>query len=122
MKPMFLPGVENNPEPGPYYESLQTVRASGADVLFVAYGAPAQEQWLTRNREALGAAVGMGVGGAFDVLAGRVPRAPGWLRRLGLEWAWRLAREPWRWRRMLALPRFAALVLAEGWKRPRVSQ
>lgn len=90
------------------------VRASGADILFVAYGAPAQELWLARNRAALGVAVGMGVGGAFDVLAGRVPRAPAWLRRVGLEWAWRLAREPWRWRRMLALPRFAALVLAEG--------
>ncbi|HEY7984999.1 MAG TPA: WecB/TagA/CpsF family glycosyltransferase [Ktedonobacterales bacterium] len=93
------------------------VRASGADLLFVAYGAPAQELWLARNRAALGVAVGMGVGGAPDVLAGRVPRAPAWLRRLGLEWAWRLAREPWRWRRMLALPRFAALVLAAG-RRP----
>jgi N-acetylglucosaminyldiphosphoundecaprenol N-acetyl-beta-D-mannosaminyltransferase len=95
------------------------VRASGADILFVAYGAPAQEIWLARNRAALGVAVGMGVGGAFDVLAGRVPRAPAWLRRLGLEWTWRLAREPWRWRRMLALPRFAILVLAEGWGRSR---
>jgi N-acetylglucosaminyldiphosphoundecaprenol N-acetyl-beta-D-mannosaminyltransferase len=92
----------------------QLVRASGADILFVAYGAPAQERWLARNRAALGVAVAMGVGGAFDVLAGQVPRAPGWLRRLALEWAWRLAREPWRWRRMLVLPRFAALVLAEG--------
>jgi N-acetylglucosaminyldiphosphoundecaprenol N-acetyl-beta-D-mannosaminyltransferase len=94
------------------------LRASGAEILFVAYGAPAQERWLARNRAALGVAVGMGVGGALDVLAGRVPRAPQWLRRLGLEWAWRLVREPWRWRRMLALPRFAALVLAAGRSRP----
>jgi N-acetylglucosaminyldiphosphoundecaprenol N-acetyl-beta-D-mannosaminyltransferase len=100
----------------------QLVRASGADILFVAYGAPAQELWLARNRAALGVAVGMGVGGTFDVLAGRAPRAPAWLRRIGLEWAWRLAREPWRWRRMLALPRFAALVLAERGRLPHSSQ
>jgi N-acetylglucosaminyldiphosphoundecaprenol N-acetyl-beta-D-mannosaminyltransferase len=96
----------------------QLVRASEAEILLVAYGAPAQEIWLARNRAALGVAVGMGVGGALDVLAGRVPRAPRWLRRLGLEWAWRLAHEPWRWRRMLALPRFAALVLAQRRSRP----
>jgi N-acetylglucosaminyldiphosphoundecaprenol N-acetyl-beta-D-mannosaminyltransferase len=100
----------------------QLVRGSGADLLFVAYGTPAQELWLARNRTALGPAVGIGVGGAFDMLAGRVPRAPRWLRRRGLEWAWRLARQPWRWRRMLALPRFAALVLAERRPPQRSSQ
>ena len=53
----------------------------------------------------------MGVGGALDYFAGVVRRAPPWVRRLGLEWFYRLLREPWRWRRQLALPRFAFLVL-----------
>jgi N-acetylglucosaminyldiphosphoundecaprenol N-acetyl-beta-D-mannosaminyltransferase len=91
------------------------VRASGADLVAVAYGVPAQERWIARNRTQLGAGVAIGVGGAFDLLAGRVPRAPRWLRRAGLEWAYRLWREPWRWRRMLALPRFAGAVLLARW-------
>jgi N-acetylglucosaminyldiphosphoundecaprenol N-acetyl-beta-D-mannosaminyltransferase len=53
----------------------------------------------------------MGVGGTFDFIAGRVPRAPLWLQRLGLEWVYRLYREPWRWRRMLRLPRFVWAVV-----------
>ena len=87
------------------------VRASQAGMLFVAYGTPAQERWIARNRERLGAVVAIGVGGAFDLLAGRVLRAPLWMRRAGMEWAYRLWRQPWRWRRMLALPRFALAVL-----------
>jgi N-acetylglucosaminyldiphosphoundecaprenol N-acetyl-beta-D-mannosaminyltransferase len=108
--------------PGDDAATSRIVRESGADLLFVAYGAPAQERWLARNRAALGVGASIGVGGAFDILAGRVPRAPLWLRRRGLEWAWRLAREPWRWRRMLALPRFAMLVLAERRLARRSSQ
>jgi len=53
----------------------------------------------------------MGVGGSFDVIAGRVPRAPRWMQRLKIEWLGRLIREPSRWRRMLVLPKFAWLVL-----------
>lgn len=87
------------------------IRASRADLVFVAFGAPAQERWIARNRGRLGAAVAIGVGGAFDLLAGQVPRAPRWMRQDGLEWAYRLWRQPWRWRRMLALPRFALAVL-----------
>lgn len=92
---------------------VERINASGADVLFVAFGAPAQELWIAAHRPQLGAAVAMGVGGAFDFLAGRVPRAPQWMRRCGLEWLYRLARQPWRWRRMLALPRFALAVLRD---------
>ena len=80
------------------------------DLLLVAYGAPAQELWLARNLRRTPATVGIGVGGAFDFLAGVTPRAPDLLRRAGLEWAHRLWREPWRARRMLALPAFVALV------------
>jgi N-acetylglucosaminyldiphosphoundecaprenol N-acetyl-beta-D-mannosaminyltransferase len=88
-----------------------SVRASGAQILFVAYGAPAQDMWIARNRHRLGASVAIGVGGSFDYVAGRARRAPVWMREHGLDWLWRLVMQPWRWKRMLALPRFALLVL-----------
>ncbi len=90
---------------------VQKVREAGADVLLVAYGAPAQDLWLARNLARTGAKVGVGVGGAFDYIAGVVPRAPRWMRRVGLEWLYRLIRQPWRWRRQRVLPLYALLVL-----------
>lgn len=80
------------------------------DLLLVAYGAPSQDLWLARHLGQTSAAVGIGVGGAFDFLAGQTPRAPLLMRRCGLEWLYRLWRQPWRARRMLALPAFVALV------------
>ncbi len=95
--------------------AVAAVAASGARLLLVGLGVPAQEWFLYRNRALLGEVrLAMGVGGSFDVLAGVTRRAPGPLRRLGLEWLWRLARQPWRWRRQLALPRFAWTVLRRG--------
>jgi len=85
-------------------EIIERIRAARADVLCVAYGAPAQELWIWRNLSRLPVAVAMGVGGAYDFLAGRQRRAPRIMQRMGLEWLYRLYREPWRWRRMLALP------------------
>lgn len=79
-----------------------TVRASGADVLLVAMGAPRQELWIGRYADAAGASATLGVGGLFDYYSGRIPRAPVWMRRLGLEWIFRLLQEPRRlWRRYL---------------------
>lgn len=102
--------------PGPSDDAASTdaIRASGAQLLFLAYGGGAEEAWLARNLERSGAIVGMGVGGAFDFISGRAARAPRWMRERGLEWLYRLSREPWRWRRMLALPQFVARVLREG--------
>jgi N-acetylglucosaminyldiphosphoundecaprenol N-acetyl-beta-D-mannosaminyltransferase len=97
-------------------EILGHVRASRADILCVAYGAPAQEIWIARNLSRLPVAVAMGVGGAYDFLSGRQLRAPRAMQRLGLEWLYRLYREPWRWRRMLAIPRFMVLVALKGRK------
>jgi N-acetylglucosaminyldiphosphoundecaprenol N-acetyl-beta-D-mannosaminyltransferase len=101
--------------PDPYEEDaiVARVRAAAPDVLFVAYGAPRQDIWIARNLERLGVPVCMGVGGAFDFVAGVARRAPLWMRRSGLEWLHRLMCQPWRWRRMLALPRFAWRVLRE---------
>jgi N-acetylglucosaminyldiphosphoundecaprenol N-acetyl-beta-D-mannosaminyltransferase len=98
--------------PGPEWDERSTaaVRASGAQVLLVAYGAPAQDMWISRNLKSSGARVAMGVGGAFDFISGRSRRAPNWMRQRGLEWLHRLGREPWRWRRMLALPAFVVEV------------
>ncbi|MEA2721601.1 MAG: N-acetylglucosaminyldiphosphoundecaprenol N-acetyl-beta-D-mannosaminyltransferase [Candidatus Eremiobacteraeota bacterium] len=90
------------------------VRASGANVLLAGLGSPKQELWLARYLRASGCGAGIGVGGSFDVFAGNVARAPAFYQRAGLEWAYRLAKEPSRWRRQLALPRFAAAALGEA--------
>lgn len=90
------------------------LRAGRVDVILVAYGARAQEEWLARNLEALGIPCGIGVGGVFNFLSGRSKRAPEWIRRMELEWLHRLITEPWRWRRQLALPGFVAAVLWEA--------
>ena len=90
------------------------VAASGARLLFVGMGSPRQEFWLAEHLRATGCGVGIGVGGSFDVIAGRVRRAPAPVRRMGLEWLYRLVREPYRWRRQLALPRFIWLIALEG--------
>ena len=92
-------------------EIIERIRQAQADVLCVAYGAPAQDLWIQRNLSRLPASVAMGVGGAFDFLSGRQRRAPRTMQMLGLEWLYRLYREPWRWRRMLAIPRFIIQVL-----------
>jgi N-acetylglucosaminyldiphosphoundecaprenol N-acetyl-beta-D-mannosaminyltransferase len=93
-------------------ETLKLIHELGTQVLLVAYGAPAQELWIDRLRNRLGVAVAIGVGGAFDYLTGRVPRAPEWMRTAGLEWLHRLVRQPWRIRRMAVLPVFAVKVLS----------
>jgi N-acetylglucosaminyldiphosphoundecaprenol N-acetyl-beta-D-mannosaminyltransferase len=89
----------------------EMVRNTAADILFVAFGAPAQELWIARNLAATGVSVAVGVGGSLDYLAGTARRAPTWMQNRGLEWLWRLVQQPWRWRRMLALPRFAWMVM-----------
>ncbi|MCU0519988.1 MAG: WecB/TagA/CpsF family glycosyltransferase [Anaerolineae bacterium] len=94
------------------------ISQSQSDLLFVAYGAPKQDLWLDRNLHRTGAAVGIGVGGSFDFIAGISRRAPRWVQRIGLEWLYRLMQEPKRWRRQLALPHFALLVLL-GLDRPQ---
>src|SRR5437868_1069730 len=75
--------------------------AAPVHILLVAYGAPWQERWIARNAAALNVPLSMGIGGVFDFMAGRVRRAPPWLRRIGLDWLFRLAVQPWRWRRQL---------------------
>jgi len=89
------------------------IARSGARVLFAGLGSPRQELWIAERLKETGCAVGLGVGGSFDVLAGKVERAPELWRKLNVEWLYRLVREPQRWRRQLALPRFVWLALCE---------
>jgi N-acetylglucosaminyldiphosphoundecaprenol N-acetyl-beta-D-mannosaminyltransferase len=96
-------------------EIIARIRAAAPDILFVAYGAPKQDLWIAQHGEALGVPAMMGVGGAFDHIVGVQQRAPGWVQRMNLEWLFRLATQPWRWRRQLALPRFVwAVLLSRG--------
>jgi N-acetylglucosaminyldiphosphoundecaprenol N-acetyl-beta-D-mannosaminyltransferase len=75
---------------------VDTVRAASPHVLLVAFGAPKQEKWIRRHREALGVPVSIGVGGSLEMAGGNVRRAPVWMRRTGLEWAFRFVQEPTR--------------------------
>jgi N-acetylglucosaminyldiphosphoundecaprenol N-acetyl-beta-D-mannosaminyltransferase len=83
-------------------------------LILVGLGVPRQEYWIAEHRYLCPEAVWIGVGGSFDIWAGQKFRAPIWLRENHLEWVYRLYKEPWRWRRMLALPKFALRALAES--------
>lgn len=90
---------------------IEEINEMNPDVLFVGLGAPKQEKWITKHRDNLEAKVAMGVGGSIDIWAGTAKRAPNIFQRLGLEWFYRLLREPWRAKRMFALPKFLLKVL-----------
>jgi len=83
------------------------------DILFVAFGAPKQEKWICDNIQKLPVRVMMSVGGSFDVLSGRVARAPKFFQFVKGEWLFRLAIQPWRWKRQLALIEFIFLVASD---------
>lgn len=107
-----------SPDPAENAAVVQQINHSGAQLLYVAYGAPRQDKWIERNRHTLtNIRVAMGVGGALDFVSGRAARAPQWIQNLGLEWLDRLIRQPWRWRRMLALPHFALRIIGETMER-----
>lgn len=100
-----------SPRPDAAEAILRRIEAAGPiDALFVAYGSPAQELWIAEQQPRLRIPVAVGVGGAFNFLAGRSRRPPEWVRRAGLIWLFRLLSEPWRWRRQLGLLRFVLLV------------
>ena len=83
---------------------VEQIRRSEADVVFVCLGAPKQEKWMARNGEACGAKLLLGLGGSLDVFAGQVKRAPEGWQKLGLEWLYRLIKQPSRIGRMARLP------------------
>lgn len=81
------------------------------DILFVAFGHGKQEKWIYQNLPKIPVKVAMGVGGAFDVISGKVPRAPAWMRNLGMEWLFRLLVQPWRIKRQLSLVKLLLVLL-----------
>ena len=95
-------------------EVVRRIAEAKPDILFVGLGAPRQEKWIRQHMAALQVPVSIGVGGTFDVLAGRAKRAPEWMQRAGLEWLYRLLREPSRLPRMWALPRLMWMTLWEA--------
>lgn len=99
---------------------VRKINESGAQLLFVCLGAPKQEKWIAAHAaELTGVRAAIGAGGSLDVFAGRVERAPEFFCKTGLEWFYRLCKEPWRAKRMADLPKFAVTVLAKGRKFPQ---
>jgi len=113
-----------------YFDASQSdsvcecIRLSGAVLLFVAMGSPAQENWIASNLALTGARFALGVGGSFDHLSGRARRAPQWMQKSGLEWLHRLAQEPGRlWRRyLIGNTAFVWLVIRERLRGPGTAE
>ncbi len=95
---------------------LERLQSARPDILLVAYGAPKQDLWIDAHRHEMPGTIkiAMGVGGVFDYLSGRAPLAPSLVRRVGLEWLYRLVTQPWRWRRILRVFAFGALALVQA--------
>ena len=102
-------GFRNSPEE--QQALIEDIRRKAPAVLLVAMGIPKQEKWIARHMEELRVPVCMGVGGTFDVFSGRVDRAPLWMQRRGLEWLYRLARNPSKYSKVATLPLFVLRVL-----------
>jgi len=101
------PGFPHDPD------LVERVRKAKPDILFVAWRFPKAEKWIAKYKNRLGATVGMGVGGAFDFISQKKRRAPVFIQSIGLEWLYRLIREPSRIRRQIVLPCFVYLVLRD---------
>jgi N-acetylglucosaminyldiphosphoundecaprenol N-acetyl-beta-D-mannosaminyltransferase len=109
-----LVGTENGYIGEEQYASLvERINSLQTEILFVALGSPKQEKWIFQHRKDLAVKVCMGVGGSFDVLAGKVALAPRWTQRAGLEWLYRLLKEPRRYKRQLVLPRFMVAIIRD---------
>ncbi|MGF1460447.1 MAG: WecB/TagA/CpsF family glycosyltransferase [Leptolyngbyaceae cyanobacterium] len=109
---LTIAGVQNGyftPEELPALEAR--LRQKQPTVILVALGVPRQEFWIAERRSLCPHAIWIGVGGSFDIWAGTKERAPAFFCNNNLEWLYRLYQEPWRWRRMLALPKFAIRAL-----------
>ncbi|MFC2141368.1 WecB/TagA/CpsF family glycosyltransferase [Acidobacteriota bacterium] len=92
---------------------VERINKLGTDILFVGLGSPKQERWIHRHKNDLNTKICMGIGGSLDVLSNIVPGAPIWLQKIGMEWFYRLIKEPSRFNRQRALPKFAAQVIKQ---------
>jgi N-acetylglucosaminyldiphosphoundecaprenol N-acetyl-beta-D-mannosaminyltransferase len=98
-------------------EVINKIKADQPDIVFVSLGFPKQEIWIDENSKKLNVPLMIAEGGSFDFISGKTNRAPIWVRKIGLEWLVRLIRQPWRFKRQLALPYFAYLVFREKLKK-----
>ena len=99
-------------------EIVAQIKNSNANILMVALQTPYQELWLAENLVSTGALIGIGIGGSFDVISGKLKRAPVFFRKLSLEWVYRFYLEPWRAIRLFKLFQFVSIVIviwAGGW-------
>ena len=95
---------------------IKAINKSKAEIIFVAMGSPKQELWITNNMDKLCVNIYQGVGGSFDVISGNIKRAPKWMQNHGLEWLYRLVKEPKRIFRQLKLFKFLGLIIFKGEK------
>ncbi|GFN32676.1 WecB/TagA/CpsF family glycosyltransferase [Paenibacillus xylaniclasticus] len=102
-------------------EVVAAIREAKPDILFVARSATTQEPWIARYKHELNVPLVMGVGGSFDIIAGKLKRAPKLFQKLRLEWFYRLLQEPSRYKRMLVLPKFVIKVIREKEKVTKAS-
>jgi N-acetylglucosaminyldiphosphoundecaprenol N-acetyl-beta-D-mannosaminyltransferase len=103
-------GYINEEEHSALINQLQQLQPK---IILVAIGAPKQEFWINQHKSLCSAAIWVGVGGSFDVWSGTKTRAPKFIQKIHLEWLYRLAQEPKRWKRIFALPKFMILTLME---------
>ncbi|MBV9226847.1 MAG: WecB/TagA/CpsF family glycosyltransferase [Acidobacteriaceae bacterium] len=119
------PGLQIAGQHHGYFEDsqpiIESIRQSGADLLFVAMGSPRQEFWIAEHLPELSVSFCMGIGGSLDVVSGSAKRAPAAFRALGAEWLYRLLSQPGRLRRQAALPVFAYDVLKSLWQARPIS-
>ncbi len=92
-------------------EIISQIRKLSPHILFVALGSPRQEKWIAKNLKELNVPVVIGVGGSFDIISGKLSRAPRWMNYFSLEWSYRLLQEPWRIKRIIQLPIFVFRVI-----------
>ncbi|MFZ5354457.1 MAG: WecB/TagA/CpsF family glycosyltransferase [Bacillota bacterium] len=98
---------------------VDDINSASADILLVGLGSPKQEDFIYRNRDRLKAKVAIGIGGSFDIVAGKITRAPEFMQKAGLEWLHRLIKQPSRIGRMLKLPKFILLAFYDSKTRSR---
>ena len=98
---------------------MEQMTSAKPEILLAALGIPRQEKWLAAHLGTLKVPVAIGVGGSFNVWAGVDKRAPLWIRKINLEWLYRLVRQPWRAKRLLALPLFVLSVVCSRFRQGR---
>ena len=118
----YYPPIGFEADPEMLNEAIGAIRDAKPDICYVALGSPKQDIFNYRHYQETGVPVHIGIGISLNFVTGDVKRAPRWMQRVGLEWFYRLLREPWRWRRMLALPQAAWLVFWQRFRRSSVGE